>query len=437
VVSDPPAGSMSRHYSRISVYIAREFLFSFVVAFLFFFFIFFINQMLLLAEQILTKHVPTIDVARLILYSMPSIVALSFPFGTLVGGLMAIGRFSSDNEIIAFRASGVPYRRLFAPLVVLGIAFSLISFVMNDYFLPLGTINFGRLYRDLIFSNPELELEPFTVKNYQDATIVTGAVNGREIADLVILDTTDEGERRVITADQATLTAPGGDAGVLSLVLDDVVTLTVKPDNQGDYDYSTAQGMEYNILLQDITFSIRNPGPREMASRDVWDVIVERTVALEERKAEQAAVQGRARYALMSGYFLGIESLYAGGTNAPRLTRDLESLRQQVISESERVVSDRTLQNYEMEFHKKFSVPFACITFIFFAFPVGLFPRRAGRAVGFGIGLLVSTIYWVLLILGQTMGINNPHVSPAAAMWLPNVVILVLGGVALLLRTRR
>ena len=189
---------MSRRYTRITLYIAREFLFSFVVAFLFFFFIFFINQLLLMAEEILTRNVPPLDVARLILYSMPAIVALSFPFGTLVGTLMAVGRFSSDNEIIAFRASGVPYRRLFAPLLILGVSFSLVSFVMNDYFLPLGTINFGRLYRELIFYNPELELEPFTVKNYQDATIVTGEVSGRQINDLVILDTTDQGERRIM-----------------------------------------------------------------------------------------------------------------------------------------------------------------------------------------------------------------------------------------------
>ena len=179
---------MARHYTRITIYLAREFFFSFLVAFLFFFFIFFINQMLLLAEEILTKRVPPLDVMLLIIYSLPSIIALSVPFGSLLGALMTIGRFSSDNEIIAFQASGVPYRRLFTPLLVLGVTLSLLSFVMNDYFLPLGTINFGRLYRELIFSNPELELESFTVKNYQNSIIVTGEVSGREIKDILILD---------------------------------------------------------------------------------------------------------------------------------------------------------------------------------------------------------------------------------------------------------
>lgn len=428
---------MARHYTRITIYLAREFLFSFLVAFLFFFFIFFINQMLLLAEEILTKKVPPLDVMRLIIYSMPSIVALSVPFGSLVGALMTVGRFSSDNEVIAFQASGVPHGRLFVPLLVLGLTFSLVSFVMNDYFLPLGTINFGRLYRELIFSNPELELESYTVKNYQNSTIITGEVSGREIRDILILDENDQGERRIIVANTAELTQPGGDAGVLSLDLDRVLTQTLAPDAIGDYDYSTADSMQYNILLKDITFNIRNPGPREMSSVDVWAVIQERRKTLAARKADQQRLVDNLRLRLAGEYSYGTEGIYAGTTTVARLTRDLEGTLAQLFQESTRPIVDRTLQNYELEFHKKFSIPFACLTFIFFAFPVGLMTRRAGRAVGFGIGLLISTLYWSLLIAGQTLGINNPELSPALAMWLPNAAILLLAGGALLLRVRR
>lgn len=428
---------MARHYTRITIYVAREFFFSFFVAFLFFFFIFFINQILLLAEQILTRRVPPLDVARLIFYSLPSIVALSFPFGALVGALMAIGRFSSDNEIIAFQASGVPNRRLFTPLLVLGIALSLVSFVMNDYFLPLGTINFGRLYRELLFSNPELELESYSVRNYQQSTIVTGDVDGRRISDLVILDTTDEGEQRVISASQAELTESGGEAGIVSLLLSNVVTHATEPDERGDYTYSVADSMEYNILLRDITFSLRNPGPREMASGDVREVILDRRSTLEQRQDEQAALVTSLRGGVSASYFSGVERVAAGETTLQRLTADLDSALERLRTEENRVVTDRTLSNYELEFHKKFSIPFACLTFILFAFPVGLLTRRAGRAVGFGIGLLVSTIYWSLLIAGQTIGINNPEISPALAMWAPNAVILVLGGAAYAWKARR
>ena len=308
---------------------------------------------------------------------------------------------------------------------------------MNDYFLPLGTINFGRLYRELIFSNPELELESYTVKNYQDSIIVTGAVSGREIRDVLILDENEEGEERVIAAGSAELTQPGGDAGVLSLDLKNVFTQTLAPDAVGDYDYSQSRTMQYNILLRDITFNIRNPGPREMSSVDVWSVIQERRKTLGARRRDQAQLVDNLRLRLTQEYFQGVEAVYAGDATVARVTRDVEASAAQLAQELERPIVDRTLQNYELEFHKKFSIPFACLTFIIFAFPVGLLTRRAGRAVGFGIGLLVSTIYWSMLIAGQTLGINNPALSPALAMWLPNIVILVLGAGALLIRVRR
>ncbi len=428
---------MARTYTRIAGYIAREFLFSFVVAFLFFFFIFFINQILLLAEQILTRRVPPLDVARLIFYSLPSIVALSFPFGSLVGALMAVGRFSADNEIIAFQASGVPHRRLFVPLLALGVVFSVTSFVMNDYFLPLGTLNFGRLYRELVFSNPELEHEPFTVRGFQNSVIVTGAVDGRRIEDLVILDRTDTGEQRVITASQAALTEPGGDAGLLSMILDGVVTHTTDPLRTGEYTYSSADRMEYNILLSDIAFGLRAPGPREMASYDVWQVILERRQTLEARLTGQQRLIAALRAELAAEYAAAIDGVATGRSTVARATADLNTRLRQIETESARRIVDRTLDNYELEFHKKFAIPFACMVFVLFAFPIGLLTRRAGRAVGFGVGLLVSTLYWSMLIAGQTMGINNPAVSPAVAMWAPNVVILVFGSVAYAFRMRR
>ncbi|MDR0720021.1 MAG: LptF/LptG family permease, partial [Treponema sp.] len=72
-------------------YLVKDTLFSFFVSFLFFFFIFFVNQLLLLAQEILTKHVPFHQVALLVLYSLPSIIAMSAPFASLVGTLMTIG----------------------------------------------------------------------------------------------------------------------------------------------------------------------------------------------------------------------------------------------------------------------------------------------------------------------------------------------------------
>ena len=91
---------MGRRHWTLSFYVGREFIFSFVVAFLFFFFIFFMNNILILAEEVLAKKVPLGDVLLLVVYMLPSVVSISFPFASLVGALMAVGRISSDNELL-------------------------------------------------------------------------------------------------------------------------------------------------------------------------------------------------------------------------------------------------------------------------------------------------------------------------------------------------
>ena len=105
-------------------YLIGELLLYFIVSFLFFFMIFFVNQILLLAESILQKRVPLWDVVKLITYCLPFIIAQSAPFATLVGFLMCIGRMMSSNEILILRASGVSYRTVLMPVLILGLAIS-------------------------------------------------------------------------------------------------------------------------------------------------------------------------------------------------------------------------------------------------------------------------------------------------------------------------
>jgi lipopolysaccharide export system permease protein len=102
-------------------YLIRDMLFSFSVSFLFFFAVFFVNQLLLMAQEILAKHVPFYQVVMLVFFAMPQIIAMSTPFASLMGTLMTIGRMSSDNEVLIILASGLSYRMVFIPAVIVGI----------------------------------------------------------------------------------------------------------------------------------------------------------------------------------------------------------------------------------------------------------------------------------------------------------------------------
>ena len=413
------------------LYIAREFFLSFFVSFLFFFFVFFINQLLLLAEDILEKRVPFTYVMRLIFYSLPSIIAISFPFATLVGTLMAYGRFSSDNEILAMKCSGITYNRIFLPVFVLGIVFSLFSFFVNDYLLPLGTINFTRLYREMIYKNPEVELESYSVKYFQDSIIITGQVESKNMDNLIIIEKDKESNRRVILADAAEINSDYEDAGVLSFQLDSI--LDHKPDKRkrGEFLYTEADAMVYNILLGDITNSIRNPGPREMSSVDVYRAIKEKEVRYNERVREKD-YQSFLALGDLYGSWISMNS-EADPEAAAGYSVRLANLSTQYENASGSRVTDRSLQIWKLEFFQKFSIPFSCLPFVLLAFPLGLFSRRSGKSVGFGIGLFITILYWGLLVAGRTVGIRTFY-PPFLTMWLPNMLIFSIGFVLYLFK---
>ena len=163
---------------------------------------------------------------------------------------MTYGRFSSDNEILAMKCSGITYNRIFLPVLFIGIAFSFISFFVNDYLLPLGTLNFTKLYREMIYRNPEVELESYSVKYFQDSIIVTGMVEGKDIDNLIIIEKDKESNRRIILADQASINNAHEEAGVLSFELNGILDHETEKRKRGEYLYSEADSMEYNILLK-------------------------------------------------------------------------------------------------------------------------------------------------------------------------------------------
>jgi lipopolysaccharide export system permease protein len=412
----------------IFLYIVSESLFSFLVSFLFFFFIFFVNQLLLMAQEILTKRVPFNQVALLVLYSLPSIIAMAAPFASLVGTLMTVGRLSSDNEVLVLLSSGLSYRNIFLPALAVGLFISLLSFVANDVLLPAGTVQFSRLYRRILVSTPALELEANSVKRFKDTVVVTGNVTGNAISDVLILDKTGDGERRVIMARTAEL-KDGGTQG-LSLDLEDAFIQSSKEMARRDYDYGSSGFLRYWVPQEDLIQAVSSIGPREMSSTDV-----RREIRVKEENLRSRLDQ---RYSRALNHALSLESAMRKGPGDIEWNRRA-NYAQSFLRETEAAAAlqnDRSLLVYRLEYYKKFSIPFGALSFVFLAVSLGLLAKKSGQTVGFIFGLLIAVVYWALLLGGQTMGQRLGY-SPFWSMWLPNILALSVGIVMGLARIGR
>jgi len=420
----------SRRSSSFTIfrYIFFEMFFSFVICFFFFFFIFFVNQILLMAQEVLTKHVPFGQVALLILFSTPMIISMSAPFASLVGTLMTVGRLTSDNEILVMLSSGLSYKAVFYPAITIGILVSLLSFVTNDVLLPAGTVQFNKLWRQILVSVPALELEANSVKRFKDTTIITGDVSGNEIDNVIILDRTEDGERRIIMAGTAELKDSGKEG--LSLDLEEAFFHSSKEVAWDDYDYARMDYLQYRVSNEDIIQAIMTVSPREMSSRDVYESIKEKREALAERLNSRKGRFAVSAVALENVLRAGTESetWNTRASNINNFRRELQSLRL--------VMEDRSLTIYIIELYRKFAVPFGAFFFVFLAVSLGLMAKKSGQTVGFIFGNIIAVIYWSLLFIGQTMGLRA-GTPPFWSMWLPNILCLTAGVILAVIKVRR
>ncbi len=417
-------------------YIAKEYVFSLIVAFLFFFAIFFINQLLVIAQQILSKKVDLGKTLLLIIYAMPAIIALALPFASLVASLMTIGRFSSDNETVAFQACGINLMQVFIPILLVALAVAGFSFIANDYFLPLGTLNYVRLYQELIYSNSELIVEPYGITRFSNTGIVSSDVSQGKFGPLLLIDSDEEGRTRVISSKSAQLLKNDTQLGVVSLDLNDVRILSLSK-NRSDFDESQASVITYNILLKNLTFDLNNPGPREMSSADLLTKIGE--LELNHRKSlkKKSLDKELAFLELEEDYGRAGQNRIDAGSGINIFLKPFLERLGAFSTAFDLLPRDRTLQLYWIEFWKKFSIPSACFTLIFFGFPAGMFARRSGKSIGFGIGFVIAVVFWSMLLAGQTIGMDNISLSPFVLMWAPNLLFLAIGVVLMIKRIVR
>ena len=408
------------HSKTIFFYIIREILFAFAVCFLFFFFVFFVNQILLMAGQILAKRIPFYQVALLVFFSLPSVIAMASPFACLTGTLITMGRFASDNEILVFLSSGLSYRHIFSPALVVGIFISLFSFFANDILLPAGTVQFSRLWRRILFSSPALELESNSVKRFQDTIIVTGPVQDKTLRDILILDRTKDGERRMIIAGEAGLEDLG--EGRIGINLKNAFVQSGKENLKKNYDYASAANLRYIVSQENFSQTVYTVGPREMSSVDVRREIRKKELDLEENLAAEYERITRDAQVLEA-------SLREGRAGNAALVSDWEYS----ISSINNLKRDWTLSLYKLEYYKKFSIPFGALSFVLAAVSIGLMANKGGQTVGFIIGICMSALYWSLLLIGQELG-TRLNFSPFWAMWFPNFMALAAGFILLIVR---
>ncbi|MCY7346820.1 MAG: LptF/LptG family permease [Pyrinomonadaceae bacterium] len=127
---------MKRFSWLISKYLVQAVLPYFVFSWLLLSVILFVQQASRYSDIFFSVSIPKNLIWQLTFALVPNVVAFTCPMAVLVGVIIGLSRMLGDSELIAIRSAGVGNFQITVPIVWLGVALSVLTFIINLYGVP-------------------------------------------------------------------------------------------------------------------------------------------------------------------------------------------------------------------------------------------------------------------------------------------------------------
>lgn len=347
-------------------YIFREILVPFILAMTAFTSALLMGRFLKISELVVAKGVPLTEITLLIAYLIPSFALFTIPMSFLLAVMLAFGRLSGDSEVIAMKSCGVGISRLLKPVMAFALLATAATALIALFAVPAGNTAFKALLAGSLEKGAGIELRD---RVFFDS--IPGMV--------IYVDQFDEQARQM--------------TGIMI------------QDERKPNDPLTIFANKGSLAL--------NPATRQLRLR-LTDGSIHRTKRNDDTY----------RLAQFREYELAVnlgESQKGFGRN--ELDMPLDELRQGIGSVA---TEPKLRRDMELELHRRFATPFACIVFALAGVPLGIQNKRSGRGGSFSVGIVLILLYYIVLSTFKALG-ERGSIHAAAAMWGPNICFLALG----------
>jgi LPS export ABC transporter permease LptG len=383
-------------------YIIRELISPFLFGVALFTFFLVIDRIYQLTELVITKGVPFHLVIQLLVFMLPSFLAHTLPMALLVAVLLAGGRLAGDLEIIAFKAAGVSTLRLFRPALAAGLVITVLTAAITLVINPLANQEFQRQLFKILQARASSGLaERVFNPTFGDVIIYVEDVSASQVAlrGLLVSDERDSKISRIITAREGRLLTDEANRRITLRLINGAVS-------------------EADVL------------PAAPAVPPSADPKVMRA------PVSGAASAARYRLTNFSIYdmSLSVDSPLKSAARNDKPEKDLS------LTDLEAAIgqfkSDAYAQApYLVEWHKRFAFPVAAMVFALVAFPLAVRSHRGGRSIALVASLVILVAYYVVLTSLEGPALRT-RLPAWLAIWAPNVLFTVIGGVLMAATTR-
>jgi lipopolysaccharide export system permease protein len=450
---------------RLHLYTLTSFLPVFFMTFMISNFILVMQMLWRYIDYIVGKGIDMETFAKFFGYAALSLIPMSLPLAILLASLMTFGNFGEKLELLAMKAAGISLFNIMKPLIILMVFVSVGAFFFQDRVNPKVQVKLMSLLASFKQKSPELSIPEGAF--YSEIPGVTLYVRSKDpekktLNDVMIYDFSNGFENAAVTlADYATLRFTSDKKNL-------VFTLH---QGEGFSNFSNQQTYATNIPYRRESFRTKqividydanlnivdesnfSSSHLTKNTKELLGIVdsVKQILDSVNRKTKLAFTQHRylgrqqqaghrlatletiRKHSLSKPFYPNMDSLIQSsdqasmnsiaGTalrNVSDIKNDLEYRQMEVASETYQ------FRRCSIEFHRKFTLSFACLIFFFIGAPLGAIIRKGG----IGVSALVSVILFIFYYMIDTAGYKFARDGvwdPTLGGWISSAVLFPLG----------
>ncbi len=446
-------------FKKLDILIIRSFIGPFIVTFFVALFVLVMQFFWLYMDELIGKGLSSWMIMQLLLLMSATLVPLALPLSVLLASLMTFGNMGENFELVAIKSSGISLLRFMQPLGIFITIVCGLAFVFNNNVIPVANLKALSLLYDVRNAKPTLNIKPERFNSdIPGFAIKVGSKDedGFTIHDIIIYDHTDlVGNNKVIIAKEGKM-MPTSDKQALIFKLKDgwlydegverngrtpeypqtrthfatwdkVFDLSAFNFTRANQDlFKTAyQMMDVKQLSDGIDSFAKMMKNTPVTAATYMSPYVSLTNGTKEASALEAGVDtGHYVARTYTGSYLNlipedkkVIMLQATCNNL----RNLKSLMNNNALQ-DKLTKDNFLK-YSIEYHRKFSLSFACLLLFLIGAPLGAIIRKGGL----GLPMIVAVAFFIAFLMLNKIGENLAKTSSYPSwigMWLCTIVLL-------------
>lgn len=414
--------------------------------------------------------------AEMFFYAALFLVPMALPLAILLASLMTFGNLGERLELLAMKSAGISLIHIMRPLIITICFVSVGAFFFQNYVMPVVQVKLYTLLYSIRQKSPELEIPEGVF--YKEITGFSIYVKQKEqetglLRDMMIYDYSNGfNNSRVIVADSGRLRTS---ADKLYLVLSlfngesfenlrsqnrtssvqkavpyrretfQTKDILIEFDaNFNRTDESLMQNQYMGKNLEDLQSSIDSmtihlDSIKTRQAAHIYNISYKQSYSAKAKKAlttpDSLREEGEPRdiIAYSGNIRLDFDNLYTETSPAEkanilkRARSRAESVRTDNFFKAASVGDEAAkIRRHKTEWHKKFTLSFACLVFFFIGAPLGAIIRKGGLGMPVVISVILFIFYYIIDNIGFKMARDGIW-SAWQGMWLSSAVLTPLG----------